>query len=152
MVKEFYTPISKIRDVTHPIRALIRNHSFEEELTGWIVSSGNVVIDDTDKAYGLKCVKFIGAGAVEQVFPIPIGVDWLDELHLWSRADVIGTTDLKVSYAYSDGTSSTEDVATGTSWNRRVLNPTAGKKIVRITIANTNANRTVKVDDLTTVF
>lgn len=147
--------ITTIRDLTVPESSIIKNLGFEQDFVGWqkVVTPANISIDDGDYAYGLKCCKFSGIGLIQQMFPIPIDVDWFVELILWNKADALGTTDLRITYIWSDGTTpTTENIATTTSWARRVLTPTAGKKIMGFSIGNFNASRTVKIDNITMVF
>jgi len=143
--------ISAIRDVTLPLTSVILNHSFEQDLAGWI-TVGTVEIDETEQVYGRKSCRLGPGASIKQPLPIPLGVDWMEEFHLWARSSVALVGRLAVTYAYSDATSNTETFDTAVSFGKLTLTPTAGKKIVQLTIANTDTAETIWIDDVTTVF
>jgi len=145
------TTVTAIRDVTLPMQSLILNHSFEQDLAGWL-KIGTVQIDDTTRVYGLRSCKLGPGGNIKQPLPIPLGVDWMEQFYLWARSSVDLVDKLSVTYDYSDATSSTETFDTAVSWSKITLAPTAGKKIVQITIVNIDTAETIWIDDVTTVF
>ena len=147
--------ITTIRDITLSPKSFIMNHRFSQGKVGWLIAGGEIK-DDGDFAFK-HYIHWDSdeEGWLDQMFPIPLGIDWLTEFYCFVRSPVITTDLVRFTFGYTDFTSSNQilQVTVANTWEKKVLNPTAGKfmdelKIVHSSVAHDACDLTL----ITTVF
>ena len=121
--------LTTIRDLTYSPKSLIQNPLFLQGKTGWNDTYSNIIITQTGlPATYMAWFPDLTVAMLDQRFPIPIGVDWITEFYLSLRSNLTAQNLIRVTYSYSDKTSTSEvfQVA-GAGWEKKTLSPTAGK-------------------------
>ena len=145
--------LTTIRDLTHTPRSFIINPFWHQGFAGWIKTGTINIIETEGQPYYLEFVNDT-YGSLEQEFPIPLGVDWLEEMYCFLRSITIGSTLLVVKFTYSDRETSSQylQVAEPNIFEKKVLTPDAGKYIDTIVIEHADTWKHCNFGWLTTRF
>jgi len=124
--------ITTIRDLTLRKPSFIVNPLFNQGFTNWEITTTAGEDPTIVSADYFNYVKFLQPTEcwLTQEFAIPLEVDALDEFYIIVRSPNTGNV-IRIDYVYTDQTSSldAQTILVADTWEKKVLAPTAGKKI-----------------------
>ena len=145
--------LTTIRDLTHTPRSFIINPFWHQGFAGWFKSGTINIIETEGQPYYLEFLDDT-YGSLEQHFPIPLGVNWFEEMYCFLRSIYTDSNLIIVKYMYSDRTTSNNllQVSEPNIFEKKVLTPVAGNYIDTIIIEHTSTWKHCNFGWLTTRF